>query len=102
MTAEVLSSRRARRLGLISETVNEDSLDETVHDLLAQILKNGPEAVSAAKQLSQDIAARPIDDTLLQDTSELIANIRVSPEGQEGLTAFLEKRSPSWREESEG
>ena len=102
MTAEVFSSRRARRLGLISETVTEDALDDTVNDLLEQLLKNGPQAVMAAKALSQDIAVREIDADLLIETSERIAHIRVSEEGQEGLSAFLEKRPPAWRNENQG
>ena len=102
MTAEVFSSRRARRLGLISETVNEDELESSVENLVSAILKNGPNAVSAAKALSLDIADMPMNEELLMETSERIAAIRVSEEGQEGLQAFLEKRPPAWRNELKG
>lgn len=99
MTAEVFSSRRARRLGLVAETVSEDSLDETIDSLLKNILNNGPTAVKAAKALVADIADKPLDSALIEQTSELIARTRVSPEGQEGLNAFLNKRPPNWRGE---
>ena len=99
MTAEVFSSRRARRLGLISETVSEDSLDDTIAEILSHILNNGPDAVKQAKALVANIADKSIDAELIEQTSELIARVRVSPEGQEGLNAFLQKRKPSWRGE---
>ncbi|GAC35425.1 enoyl-CoA hydratase/isomerase family protein [Paraglaciecola polaris] len=95
-TAEVFSSRRARRIGLLSEAVTEEELDVTIEGLLEHILKNGPCAVSAAKKLVFDVANRIPDEALRHTTSELIANTRVSAEGQEGLSAFLQKRRPNW------
>jgi methylglutaconyl-CoA hydratase len=95
-TAEVFSSRRARRIGLLSESVTEEELDSTINSLLEHILKNGPNAVSAAKQLIADVANRVPDEALRNMTSERIANTRVSSEGQEGLGAFLQKRRPNW------
>jgi len=62
------------------------------------LLSNGPEAVRQAKQLALDVAYQDINDELLQITSERIAAIRVSNEGQEGLSAFFEKRSPKWQQ----
>ncbi len=97
-TAEVFSARRARRLGLLSETVTEEELDSTVNDLITQLLTNGPVAVGQAKALIRHVAYRPVDDSLMQETSKMIANIRVSEEGQEGLHAFLEKRPAKWQE----
>ncbi|UAA40253.1 enoyl-CoA hydratase/isomerase family protein [Paraneptunicella aestuarii] len=95
-SAEVFSARRARRIGLLSEAVTEEELDSTIDDILGNILKNGPAAVAQAKQLVFDVAHRPIDKALAEETSKRIANIRVSEEGQEGLHAFLQKRSPNW------
>ena len=60
------------------------------------LLANGSQARRQAKKLSQDVAFQSIDDALLTDTSERIAAIRVSTEGQEGLSAFFEKRVPNW------
>ena len=97
-TAEVFSARRARRLGLLSEAVNEEDLDSTVNDIIASILKNGPQAVSQSKALVQWVSHKPIDSDMLNDTSKLIAKVRTSEEGQEGLSAFLEKRKAAWLE----
>ncbi len=99
-TAEVFSARRARRLGLLSEVVTEDELDDTVETLVSQLLKNGPVAMARAKALVRNVAFRPVDENLMQETSQEIADIRVSDEGQEGLTAFLEKRPAQWQESS--
>nr|WP_136249526.1 enoyl-CoA hydratase/isomerase family protein [Ningiella ruwaisensis] len=96
MTAEVISSRRARRLGLLNETVSEEDLDKTIDIIIGDILKNGPVAVAKAKALALEVAELPINDSLLDKTSEAIAHIRVSDEGQEGLHAFLEKRKANW------
>ena len=99
-TAEVFSARRARRLGLLSEAVTEEELESTVEELIEQLLKNSPDAVSAAKQLIFDIADHKDDDEeLMEKTSLRIATIRVSEQGQEGLSAFLEKRRPNWIQE---
>lgn len=99
MTAEVFSARRARRLGLLSETVTEEELDETIEELLHNILKNGPNAVAAAKQLVFDVANQAGEEEIMEKTCLRIATVRVSGEGQEGLSAFLEKRKPNWRKD---
>jgi methylglutaconyl-CoA hydratase len=99
-TAEVFSARRARRLGLLSEAVTEDELDSTIDDLISNITKNGPQAVSQSKALVQWVASQPINNDLLTATSKLIAHVRTSEEGQEGLGAFLEKRSANWIEQN--
>lgn len=96
LSAEVFSSRRARRIGLLSESVTEEELDSTIDDIVSHILKNGPVAVAAAKQLISDVAQRPIDRELIAQTSACIAAIRTSDEGQEGLQSFLNKRKPNW------
>jgi methylglutaconyl-CoA hydratase len=98
-TAEVFSARRARRLGLLSEAVVEEELDSTVENLIEHILKNSPAAIRAAKQLIFDVQNKPISDALLATTSEKIAELRVSDEGQEGLNAFLQKRRANWIKE---
>ena len=100
-TAEVFSARRARRLGLVSEAVSEDQLDDEVNALSTALLRNGPTAIAEAKALIEHVAGAPIDESVMQNTSDWIARIRVSEEGQEGLNAFLEKRAPTWIKESE-
>jgi len=66
--------------------------------LLNALLANGPEAVRAAKDLIANVAGEPLTTELVEDTCARIAHIRVSSEGQEGLSAFLEKRTPNWQE----
>jgi len=96
LTAERIDSRRAAAIGLVHETSPAEALDERLEALVAQILANGPAALRAAKALCADLAYQPLSEALREDTSERIARLRVSPEGQEGLTAFLEKRAPCW------
>lgn len=97
MTAERFSADVAAGLGLVSEVVDAEQLDETVSGLVDTLLANSPAAIQAAKQLIFDVDNRVLSDDLIHDTSERIARIRVSEEGQEGLGAFLEKRPASWR-----
>jgi methylglutaconyl-CoA hydratase len=68
-----------------------------VAELVAALVANGPAAVKACKRLVQDLADRPIDAALRDDTARRIADIRASEEGREGVAAFLGKREPAWR-----
>lgn len=96
LTAERFDAHRALQLGLISEIADEEALDTEVAQLVEAILGNGPEAVRAAKDLIVNVAGEEITAELVEDTCARIAHIRVSREGQEGLSAFLEKRKPNW------
>ncbi len=96
VTAERFSADEATRLGLVSQLVDEAQLDETIGGLIGTLLANSPAAIRAAKKLIFDVDNRVLTDELIADTSERIARIRVSAEGQEGLGAFLEKRPASW------
>lgn len=96
MTAERFSAETAASLGLVSEVVEDERLDEEIARLSEFLLGNSPAALNATKKLISVIAGREINDALIDFTSEQIANIRVSKEGQEGISAFLEKRKPSW------
>lgn len=99
VTAERFDAHRAMQIGLISEVVDAESLDAQVNLIIEAVLANGPEAVIAAKQLISDISGRPIDQSLIDHSCEVIAAIRVSEQGQAGLNAFLEKRQPYWRQD---
>lgn len=101
-TAERFSSETALHLGLLSEVCAPEKLDGNVEQLLWFLLDNSPTAVKAAKALVFEVAGEDIkndgsSDSLIAMTSERIAAIRVTKEGREGLEAFLEKRSPSWK-----
>ena len=89
LTGERFDAATAVAIGLAHEQADE--LDAGVDRVLGELLASGPHAVRAAKRLVRE---RPQG----QETSELIATIRATPEAQEGLRAFLEKRQPTWRE----
>lgn len=95
LTAERFGAEVATRMGLVHHTVAIDDLDAVVARTVADILRSGPNAVREAKRLIRDVLAAPPHDRL-SITSERIAAVRASAEGQEGLRAFLEKRSPAW------
>ncbi len=96
-TAETFSASEACRLGLLHEVVADaEALAEAEASIADHILRAAPGAVAAAKALIGAVAGKPIDGKVIEDTAHRIAERRASPEGKEGLTAFLEKRKPSW------
>ncbi|CAA0111604.1 1,4-dihydroxy-2-naphthoyl-CoA synthase [Zhongshania aliphaticivorans] len=95
-TAEQISADQALSLGLISELVDDNLLDNTIANITKQLLRNSPNGIAEAKRLVLDIADKEINAELIADTSRRIAETRGSEEGKEGLSAFLEKRKPSW------
>lgn len=95
-TAELIRAEKARELGLVSEIADAEQLDEVIEGILDNVLRNGPRGVGVAKRLVLDYANREITEELIADSSQRIAETRGSEEGQEGLTAFLEKRKPNW------
>jgi methylglutaconyl-CoA hydratase len=97
LTAETLEASDAWRLGLVHELAQDDGdLDEKVGQVVDAFLACGPLAQAESKALIRAIAGRPVTGELIQDTAERIARIRSSPEGVEGVAAFLEKRRASW------
>ena len=97
LTAERFSAAEAYRIGLVHEIVpGEEQLDEAVGEIVESLLKNGPNAQAECKSLIQAIAGQPIDESTIEETAQRITRVRSSTEGKEGLTAFLEKRKPSW------
>lgn len=86
---------RAREIGLVHEVVPETELDRAVDARIAEVLAGGPEAIATAKALIRRVAGRAPRD-VAQLTAETIAERRASPEGADGLLAFLEKRTPRW------
>jgi methylglutaconyl-CoA hydratase len=88
LTGERFDAAAALRIGLIAEVAAD--VDAAVERVVAELLTSGPEAVRAAKELVQ---TRPPGD----ETAQIAARLRSGAEGQEGLRAFLEKRTPRWR-----
>jgi methylglutaconyl-CoA hydratase len=97
ITAERFTAAQAKALGFVHELVAAEALDAKVAEIVALLVTNGPAAVKACKRLVQDVASRPIDAALRDDTARRIADIRASAEGREGVSAFLGKREPGWR-----
>ena len=96
LTAMTLDARAAREVGLLHEAVNGDVLDQTVEDCIGLLLQGGPAAHREAKQLVRD--AMTLEANSLPDhTAKLLARLRGSAEGKEGLTAFTENRNPDWK-----
>ena len=96
-SAEPFDADTAVKLNLLSTVVEEENLDEEVARFSELLLGNGPLAILASKTIINEVANRPVDDQIVELTCELISRARVSSEGQEGLTAFLEKRKPQWQ-----
>jgi methylglutaconyl-CoA hydratase len=98
-TGERIDAAHAQRIGLIHETAEPEQLDATIEALVNNLLAGAPAAQSAAKGLIKDAVGRPITRDLMEETAVRIAGIRSDPEAIEGLSAFLEKRSPDWMPE---
>lgn len=95
-TAETFDAAEALRIGLLHAVVPAEALDEAVTRQLDLLLRAGPYAASEAKALVRRVATGHDRDRLGKDNADLIARLRVSREGQEGIGAFLEKRKPAW------
>lgn len=97
LTGARFSAQRAKEIGLVHAVVAAGDLDATVDEYLHELGSAGPDAVAAAKALIPQVWGRN-PDAAVALTSQAIAARRVSPEGQEGLTAFLNKRPAHWIE----
>lgn len=98
LSAEVFDAQQAERFELIHQLVeSEDELTRVAETLIQTLLQNSPQAVGKTKQLIQTVSGAALDQSTRDYTVKLIAGIRVSEEGQEGLGSFLEKRQPKWQ-----
>ena len=98
LSGERFDSQKALDIGLIQQSVAADQLDDAIENMIGQLLKSGPLAVAHCKQLVYEVAGHNAESQQGMDefTARLIARLRVSAEGQEGLAAFLEIRKPGW------
>lgn len=98
LSGEAVNAKLARRIGLVHEVARKDKLDAALEDQVGMLLKGGPNALRESKELIFTVEGGgiPADDALKRRTAQIIAQLRVSAEGQEGLVAFLEKRPPEW------
>ena len=98
LTGEEFDCAEAYRIGLVHDIAEEEDLGGKIGVVLAALYTSGPKSVAAAKALIPFAATAAIDESLVAETSRRIADIRATPEAQEGLAAFLEKRKPAWCE----
>ncbi len=96
MTGVPFTAQEAQVAGLIHRVVPAGQLEAEKQKVIKHIMDSGPEAVRALKKLIRDIPHTK-EKEVMDRTTSLIAYLRASPEGQEGLKSFLEKRQPSWR-----
>lgn len=100
LTAERFSAQEAYQIGLVSNVVaDEAELDRAIDSLTKSLVQNAPQAISLSKQLIEDIRHCSLEEAI-PITTRRIAERRISAEGQEGMTAFLEKRPPAWQTEA--
>jgi methylglutaconyl-CoA hydratase len=89
------SASQAASLGLITRAVADEDLDGEVHAVVTDVLRGGPEALAATKELLARVPQMPTEEAFLY-TAQLSSRLFGSPEAREGMTAFLEKRRASW------
>jgi len=100
LSAERFNAEKAHQIGLIHQLVeSENDLPGAVEKMLENILLCSPNAMTVAKRLVLDLSwpeRRAQSPDVLEYVAKTLADLRVTPEGQEGLRAFLEKRKPNW------
>jgi len=95
LTGKRIPARKAMEIGLVNEVVPPDRLEEEVQKLAGLLLSSGPKASAACKVLIERVSRMSLEDAKAF-TARMIADLRVSKEGQEGMASFLEKRKPGW------
>ncbi len=100
LTGNRINGQEAAQAGLINQSFDTaQAMEEYVEDIIAQLKDNGPSAVTKCKALITRVSSIPEDfEQLIPYTARMIAEARLSEEGQEGMAAFLEKRKPKWKE----
>ncbi|GAA5177993.1 enoyl-CoA hydratase-related protein [Modicisalibacter zincidurans] len=101
LTAEVIDVTTAQVLGLVHEVTDKHELDERVAIYVDTLLTASPQASRATKALLAEVAREPDSDAIRERCCRTISELRVSDEGQEGLTAFFDKRAPAWQRDSD-
>ncbi|NIM59441.1 MAG: enoyl-CoA hydratase/isomerase family protein [Candidatus Aminicenantes bacterium] len=95
LTGKRISAQKALEIGLVNEVVPHKELEKTVNEIANLLLSSGPEAIAACKELIHKVSEMSLDE-VKEYTARMIANLRISEEGQEGMTSYLEKRKPKW------
>lgn len=96
LSAEKIDAGKALSIGLVHEVIEQERFEQYSAYLIHQLREGSPAAQAQAKALLRYVHGKDIDPALIQYTAEMIAHTRTGPHGQEGTTAFLEKRKPGW------
>ncbi len=96
LSAERFDARTAKEIGLVHEVVPSGEAPGRAREFARMMLGNSPKALSEAKNLARYVSGHPINENIVAQTAGHVARVRSSPEGKEGLAAFLEKRNPNW------
>jgi methylglutaconyl-CoA hydratase len=97
LTGERLIAKRAMELGLVNQVMPMEELDKAVEEKANQLISSGPKAIAMCKELLKNVPGMDFDKAKTY-TADMIARMRIGGEGQEGMSAFLEKRKPKWTE----
>jgi methylglutaconyl-CoA hydratase len=98
LTGKRINAQKAYEIGLINQVVPLYYLRDTVDELVGLLLTSGPEALANCKELIFQVPQMSLEE-VKEFTARMIANLRISEEGQEGMASFLEKRKPKWIKE---
>jgi methylglutaconyl-CoA hydratase len=101
VSGEVFNAETAQAIGVVHEAVDESALDKRIDEITDALLAGAPGAQREARALVQHVCEQPLDAGLRDWSAQLIARLRTSDEGKEGLDAFLHKRAPSWKTDSD-
>jgi len=96
LTGERFDAAKAKEIGLAHMTCLRAQMEATLDGVVKNLLACGPAAQKEAKTLIRLVAGRPVDDAVMGETAGIIARLRATAEGKEGVAAFLEKRKPNW------
>jgi len=101
LTGERISAERGEKIGLVNHVCPYEGLDREVENTVDRLLSSGPDAMASCKELLFKVPQISLEEAR-EYTARMIANLRISDEGQEGMAAFLEKRKPAWMVEDKG
>lgn len=96
LTGRRINGKEAEYFRLVNKSLTASELDSYLSDLISLLKSSGPKAMSQCKTLINQVSNKITLDEALSYTAKMIAEIRASEEGQEGMAAFLEKRKPKW------
>lgn len=96
LTGERFDAMKAKEIGLAHMVCLRAQMEATLDGVVKSLLACGPAAQKEAKALIRLVAGRPVDDAVMEETAGIIARVRATPEGKEGVAAFLEKRKAKW------